>query len=136
MIYFTVPGPPKGKGRARSTVINGHVRAYTPASTRSEEGAIRLFASQAMGNSPPIEGPIYLRITAYMPIPQSWSQKKQQAARDGRILPTVKPDADNLMKMIDACNKIIWRDDAQIVEAVVQKYYSTQPRLEITVKPI
>jgi Holliday junction resolvase RusA-like endonuclease len=42
-----------------------------------------------------------------------------------RLFPVVKPDWDNLGKMLsDALNQVIWSDDAQICEAHVYKRYS------------
>lgn len=45
------------------------------------------------------------------------------------------PDLDNLVKGIkDGCTKIIWHDDAQIVEMVVRKFYGMQPRAEVKIE--
>ncbi len=50
--------------------------------------------------------------------------------------PTVKPDWDNLGKVTDALNGIVWEDDKQVVDGQVIKYYDREPRLEIVVKQI
>jgi Holliday junction resolvase RusA-like endonuclease len=34
--------------------------------------------------------------------------------------------------VIDALNGIVWRDDSQVVELTVSKFYSSRPRLELT----
>lgn len=48
-------------------------------------------------------------------------QKRTADALAGYILPAVKPDADNLAKAaLDACNGIIWRDDALICSLLVK----------------
>ena len=70
-----------------------------------------------------------------MPIPKSWSKTKQQDALMHRVRPTTKPDADNVLKQLDALNEVCWRDDSQIVEATVRKFYSDRPRLVITILP-
>jgi len=47
---------------------------------------------------------------------------------------TKKPDLDNLIKLIkDACNKIIWKDDAQVVSIFAEKVYSETPRKEVII---
>lgn len=47
----------------------------------------------------------------------------------GEIRPTVKPDWDNIGKLIaDALNGIAYDDDKCIVDAMVRKFYSTDPR--------
>jgi Holliday junction resolvase RusA-like endonuclease len=149
-IKFTVPGKPVAKGRPRFRVVspkagsigkNGKpkkafVHTYTPQKTESEEGAIRHIAALAMRDAgcAPLCGPLVIQMCAYVPIPTSWSQKKQTDAKEGRIYPTSKPDWDNYAKMQDACNLICWGDDAQIVDAHVYKRYSDTPRLVVCIK--
>ncbi len=85
----------------------------------------------------PIEGPVELHVKAFLPIPSSWSKKKQRQARDGEILPTVKPDADNIFKNISDCmDKVFFKDDKQICFLSVHKYYSINPRWEIELNEI
>lgn len=51
-----------------------------------------------------------------------------------REYPAVKPDCDNLGKLVaDAGNKIIWKDDAQIVRMTIEKEYSDSPGWLLTV---
>jgi Holliday junction resolvase RusA-like endonuclease len=89
----------------------------------------------AMQGRAPLEGPLSLVLVAYMPVPASWSRKRQEAALRGEIRPG-KPDVDNLLKQIDGLNTICWRDDSQIAEATISKRYDLKPRLEIEVAPL
>lgn len=67
---------------------------------------------------------------------QQMSKKRTADALAGYVLPAVKPDADNLAKAaLDACNGIIWRDDALICSLLVKKRYAAYPCLEIKVVP-
>ena len=51
------------------------------------------------------------------PDPEELEQSRQDAALAGTERPTTKPDADNVAKAIaDACNGVVWVDDAQVVE--------------------
>ena len=140
VVRILVPGVPKAWQRAGHRIARTHdgkqfVSSFTPAQTRSEQGAMKLFAQRAMEGRPPIEGPIDLRLCAYMPIPRSWSKSKQLMARTGFLLPTGKPDFDNLAKNCgDALTGIVWRDDAQVTDAACWKRYSDQPRLLIEVR--
>lgn len=135
VIRVVVPGTPRGKARPRATIIRGHARVYTPKVTASEEGAIRLFANQAMQGRPPLEGPIDLRISAFMPVPPSWSKRKQASALTGEIMPTGRPDVDNIGKLVaDGLNAVVMRDDSQVVSFWVCKRYSDQPRIVIEVR--
>ena len=50
------------------------------------------------------------------------------------ILPTKKPDTDNIAKAIlDALNGVAYYDDAQVVELHVVKKYSDEPRAEVMI---
>lgn len=137
VVRFVVPGMPRGKARPRAAIIAGRPRMYTPKVTASEEGAVRLFASRAMQGREPLSGPIDLRIAAYMPVPASWSGRKRSLALDGALMPTGKPDVDNIGKLIsDGLNHIVMRDDAQVVSLSIWKRYSAEPRVVVEVRKL
>lgn len=78
-----------------------------------------------------------MRILAFYSIPKSASKKKRTLMVEGKIRPTKKPDMDNVMKMIaDSLNQVAYRDDTQIVDAQVRKFYSEQPRIEVSISQI
>jgi Holliday junction resolvase RusA-like endonuclease len=53
-----------------------------------------------------------------------------------KMWPTKKPDADNILKLAaDSLNGLAYVDDKQIVSAVIHKFYSDRPRLEINIVP-
>ncbi|MDO6747182.1 RusA family crossover junction endodeoxyribonuclease [Gilvimarinus sp. 1_MG-2023] len=127
MIEFHIPGKPQGKGRARSFLMrNGKIGHHTPEKTRSYEGMIRTLGMQAVGDTQPTEQPIALTLTIVMPIPASWPAWKRELAESGRLLPTTKPDSDNVEKAVkDALNGVCWRDDAQVVSADKNKFFES-----------
>ncbi len=128
MIEFTIPGQPVAKGRPKFARRGAHVVAYTPAKTASYENLVKLAATEAMHGLGPSAAPIYLTIEMRMQIPASWSGKRRALAAAGHILPTKKPDADNILKGIkDGCNGIVWRDDAQVVRIGIGKIYADIP---------
>jgi Holliday junction resolvase RusA-like endonuclease len=132
-IAFEVSGEPVGKGRPRFVRTTGH--AYTPEKTRNYETTLTLAAQDAMNGERPIEGPVSVHVVAIFGIGESWSRRKKAAALAGELRPAKKPDADNLLKMLDSCNGIIFRDDAQIVSATIEKWYGDRPRIFIEVFP-
>ena len=137
MITITIPGLPVPKARARSTAIGGKVRHYTPETTRAYEDLVRMAARAAMAKAPPMEGALSVSIEITMPIPVSWSKRKQTDALAGLVMPTGRPDLDNLIKALtDACNGIVWRDDAQIVRLMAEKRHGEQPGASISVIPL
>jgi Holliday junction resolvase RusA-like endonuclease len=135
-VTIVIDGEPKGKGRPRFAMIKGHARAFTPKETRSYESALRLMAQIAMKSRLPIEGPVEIEVTALMPVPQSWPKWKREAALRNDWYATGKPDCDNLLKVIDGLNKIVFVDDSQIVTASIKKLFSAKPSLAITVTPL
>ena len=135
-LTFTVPGEPVAKGRPKASIINGHVHMRTPAKTASFELLVRSEFERQFPDLEPIKGPVSVCWRAYFQIPKSWSKKKQKMAADGIIVPTKKPDTDNLAKIKDALNCVAWADDAQVVDEEVHKRYvepGQVPRLVITI---
>jgi len=130
-IIIELLGEPRGKGRPRFARRTGH--AYTPQKTASYEACLRHEAALAMGDRPPLEGALCVQVSAYFGVPQSWSAKKRDAALAGEIRPAKRPDLDNVVKMLDAFNGVVWRDDAQIVSGLIEKHYSDRPRLRVGV---
>lgn len=134
-VTITVPGKPGSKGRPRFSRKSG--TAYTPAKTENAEAFVKVLAVQEMAGRAPMDGPVSVRMAATFDVPASWSQKKRAAALCGLIRPTGKPDLDNLQKLAsDALNKIVFRDDAQIVDFHATKAYGPQALTVITVRPL
>lgn len=133
-ITITVPGPPRAKGAGRVGVAGGRGMVFTDPKTRSELAMIRMMAEQAMAGRAPYEGPVILRLCAWREVPASLSKRKRALALEGRLFPVTRPDFDNHYKMVDALNKIVWRDDAQVVSVVGHKRYAETPRLVIDVR--
>ena len=78
-----------------------------------------------------------MRIKAYYSVPKSDSKKKREKKLAGEIRPTKKPDMDNVIKIIaDALNNVAYHDDTQIVDCQVRKFYSENPRVEVTIKVV
>lgn len=137
MLTFAVPGTPQGKGRPRVSTIAGHARMYTPAKTAAYEGLVAHAAQAAMAGRPLIEGPVRLHLAIRCAVPASWSQKKRRMALAGEIVPTTKPDADNIIKAIcDGCNGVVWRDDVQCADGAWSKRYSATPGVVVTITPL
>lgn len=136
-IRLTIPGLPQGKGRARFSTRGGFARAFTPQKTVAYEGLIALAGQQAMAGRELIEAPIYITLTAFFPIPKSWSKRRQQEVRSGLNWHTGKPDGDNILKAVgDGLNGIVWKDDSQVAFSKVMKQYGETPRLEIFVEAL
>lgn len=133
-LTIELPGEPCGKGRPRFSRRTGH--AYTPAKTRSYESMLQGAAIDAMKGRGMFEGALAVTVEAYFSVPPSWSKSKRAAALLNLTRPTKRPDADNIMKLLDSFNAVVWRDDAQIVEGTAIKLYSDRPRMVVKVMEI
>lgn len=104
---------PRAKGRPRTTYNNGQFRTYTPAPTKEAE---KNLGKQWVGK--PIEGPIEVVILL------------ADTFVEVTVIPCNPPsckklnlgDIDNYAKLVmDALNKVAWRDDRQIGRLYVYK---------------
>lgn len=137
MMQFTVKGPIKGKARARTFYdprIGKH-RSITPAQTVTYENLVQLCYRTSAGVEQYMDGEaIAISIHAYFDIPKSYTKRKKQLIEDGRLRPTKKPDADNIAKIIcDALNGVAFKDDSQIVDLTVRKFFTDQPEQFVVV---
>lgn len=137
-VRFKVPGTPVGKGRPRVSTRGGKfAKMYTPEKTASYENLVALAAQEAMAGRALIDGPVDVELVILLPVPASWSKKKQAAALSGQVYPTKKPDIDNVEKAIfDAVNGVVWHDDVQVCDVVKRKRYAEVPGVHVVVKPI
>ena len=131
-VTFYLEGPPQGKGRARSTKSGIH---YTPAKTAAYETRMAWEFRKAAPDWKPLTGPVRVIITANFAPPKSFTAAQLYDIKCLKLFPTVKPDWDNIGKLLDGLNGIAWLDDKQIVHGTVRKYYRTDvvPGLAITI---
>lgn len=135
-VSFTILGEPQGKGRPRFTKVGSYVKTYTPDKTAAYENLVKLeYESQCKRFRFEDGEMLDLRIFAYYGIPQSASKKKKALMLEGAIRPLKKPDMDNVVKVIaDSLNNVAYKDDTQIVDAMVRKFYSDTPRVKVVIQ--
>lgn len=138
-ITISLEGAPRGKGRHRSRVViprgrKPFVQEYPDPETARYEGALSAAARVEMIGREPLSGPLVVVVYAFMPIPASWPKGRKREARNRIIRPETKPDWDNIGKVCDALNGIVWGDDASVVDGSVRKFYADEPELVITVE--
>lgn len=137
-IKFSIPGQPFGKQRPRVVNRGTFSKAYTPKETVSYENLVKLMYSQAAkGKMFPDGAMLDVRIIAYYDIPKSTSKKKRKEMLEHKIRPAKKPDWDNIGKIVcDSLNLVAYHDDSAVVDAQVRKFYSENPRVDVTIKVI
>jgi len=133
MVTFRVDGTPVPKGRPRFARRGKFTAAYTPKSTLQYEDLIADGAKRAMGASEPFEVALEAFLYFSLPIPKSYSKKRTEACLSGLERP-MKKDLDNLIKSVcDGMNKIIYKDDGQIVNLHATKVYG-EPYVEVLIQ--
>lgn len=123
---FTVYGKPQGKARPRFTYQG---RAYTPKNTVDYEGQIKQAYIAAGGTLISDTAPILICITACL----------KKAKTNKMDFPTLKPDADNIAKIVcDGLNGVAYKDDKQITCLTVKKVWAEDgiERVEIEIESI
>ena len=137
MLHFTVYGVAQPKGSARAFVPKGWTHAVVTAANPKNKGWQQLVAeaaSHALTKTPAfqmLETSAVLRVVFFLPRPK--------AIRDKVVPHTKKPDLDKLVRSVkDALTKVVWQDDALVVEIAARKEYARpgeSPRAEISVSP-
>jgi len=153
-VSFTVHGTPVAGGSKRGFVNRNTGRVIiTDASDKARpwKALVRDAAVQAMtchdetpigthGYLPPLEGPLLLEVTFWMPRPKSHFGTGKRAGILKPAAPrfhTVKPDTTKLLRLIeDSLTGVVWRDDSQVATQIAQKVYGEPARCEVRVVPI
>lgn len=133
-ITVRVPGQAIGKGRPRVARRGPHASLYTPEKTVNYESLVSMAGQEAMAGADLILVAVSVSISITCQIPASWSKRRQAMALRGEILPTTKPDVDNVVKVLfDGLNGIVWKDDVQVVDASARKRYGATPGVVMTI---
>lgn len=118
-LWFRILGRPVPKARARVTRHG----VYTPDRTVDAENNLRLEFRRS--GYQPLEGPVHLELWFAFAKPAFWPKARRLAPQDEWH--TVKPDLDNLVKLVqDAGNGLLWRDDVQVVRVTATKVYAIE----------
>lgn len=135
-ITFTVSGQPFGKQRPRHNRFTN--TTYTPDKTKHREQEIAIEYKRNYGGYRfPTDSYLVLSVTAVMSIPKSASKAAKEEMKQMKRLPTVKPDGDNILKLVaDALNGVAYDDDKQIIGMYVLKIYGDTPETRITISEV
>lgn len=134
MIVLELIGSPIPQARPRFFSRKGFVGAYNPKAEQKRSVEYQII-QQFSGK--PLECAVMIEMVFFMPIPISLSKKKKEKMENGEILHDKKPDIDNLQKFVlDCLNKIVIRDDSQVIEIIARKRYSFSPKTIINIYPL
>lgn len=132
-LVFSVFGVPQPQGSAKAFMPRNARFPVVTSDNPKVKGWRQLVAqaaSQALnGRGLHLEGPVRLCANFYLPRPKSLGAKPKSHL--------TRPDVDKLARAIgDALTGVVWRDDSQIVQFKVSKYYAgvgESPRADIAI---
>ncbi|MBR3614202.1 MAG: RusA family crossover junction endodeoxyribonuclease [Clostridia bacterium] len=130
---FEVIGDIKGKARPR---VNTYTcKAYTPENTKDYEMLIKQYFKLKYPRYVPLENRVSVKIVAQFKIPKTATKKDKELIMEGKLSPTKKPDIDNIVKIIlDALNKMAFKDDNQITKIEVEKIYGNEEKIYVKIE--
>jgi len=129
-INIEIPGKPQAKQRP---FVTKKGIAFTKKETAVYENLVKLAYRQKTDYM--FMGAVEIVINILIKPPVTISKKKYQEMIDGKILPQVRPDVDNVAKSItDALNKIAYNDDAQITYLLVKKRYAEKDGVSVYIR--
>ena len=130
MVYeFEVDGGIKGKARPRLNTYTGIV--YTDSNTKDYENLIKQYFKIKYPRFIPFENRVSVEIKIYLKIPKNTTKTNRKLIEEGLLSHTKKPDIDNV---VDALNKMAFKDDNQITKLNVEKIYSEEEKLYIKIE--
>jgi Holliday junction resolvase RusA-like endonuclease len=132
-VSFTVAGAARGKGSVRSGVSKGgKLIHFKDEKTASYMTLVKWSAAAAMKARPPLAGPLLVLVTIRLAPPVSTPKRSLPLMLANELLPTKKPDVDNVLKAIfDGCKGVTMTDDVQVCDLHVQKVYSETPGVDV-----
>lgn len=119
---------PRFNGKTKHVFEDSEIKAY-------KEKVIQAYKKSG-GRYFDKDVPLKCDVTIFTQVPMSASRiKRGNLIRNCR--PTKRPDNDNLYKGItDALNGVAYYDDSQIVDTGIHKFWSYEPRAEVTITDI
>lgn len=139
-ITLRVAGVPAPGGSKRAFVNRRTGRAIVVEDCKRNKTwreDVRAVAIEAMQGRELLTGPLQVFVTFYLPRPKNHYRTGKHSGELKSNAPwyhITKPDATKLWRSTeDALTGIIWRDDAQVAEQVIQKHYAAKPGAVITV---
>jgi len=122
-VSVRIPGEPVAQGRPRAFRVGDGVRMFDPPKSRAWKGVAQIHMQHAMAGLAPLDGPLEITIVCVWSLPRS-HERNVPVPRRWR---PQRPDAENVVKAcLDAGNGVLYRDDAQVVRVVAEKWTGAQ----------
>lgn len=134
MLLIEIHGNPCPQKQTRFVRRGSYVSTFDPS---SKEKANIQWQLKAYAPREPLAGAVKVDLTFYLPVPKSTSGVRKRQMLNHVILPTKRPDVDNLAYLItNAMKSIIYCDDSQVVDLCMHKRYGAEPKTVVKIIPI
>lgn len=130
MFIFEIHGNPVPQQQTR--FANG--MTYNP--SKKDEEFIR-WQIKPFAPTTPLSCPVELTLIFFLPIPKATSRIKRQQMINRTLLPSMRPDVDNLAYLVtNSLKKLVYDDDSRVCACHIYKFYGEEPKTVIKVRPI
>ena len=130
-MIIQINGEPIPLQRARASKNRFYDPQYTAKKNFASE--VQRVLLEYVEGFEPFATPIKVAFDFALPIPKSWSKKKQHESIGKPHIG--KKDLSNYIKFVeDALNGIVWHDDCIIWQISATKYYEEEPKTIITIE--
>ena len=128
-IFYFIP---KATPRAR---LSGFGKHFYVADAMNNRKLMEKFVREELSDFNVITTACKFYCDCYFPIPKTMNKYEKLRAELKLVNNLTKPDWDNLGKTYsDMIQNTIIMDDSLIIEGRVRKYYSSKPRIELTIE--
>lgn len=127
--FFMAMKPPTVTHQEKKVaVVNGKPKYYEPPDLKAARAKLTAYLSEHVPDEK-YAGPVEL-VT-------KWCFPSDGRHADGEYR-TTKPDTDNLQKLLKDCMTAVgfWKDDAQVVREIAEKFWSMVPGIYIRVSSL
>ena len=136
MYIFNVHGAPASQKQTnyKRSSSDGRIWMYDPSQKAKEyiQWQVKPFMTDE-----PLAGPIEMYLTFFLPIPKSTSGAMRRQMLNRIVLPSKKPDIDNLAYLVtNALKGIVYVDDCLVCAEHIYKFYGEEAKTVIQVRPI
>ena len=137
MIHFKIEGRAQPQGRPRAVRMGAGVRMYDPPKSKAYKQVVaaKVRSYMKINRIKMLEDPLIVHLNFYFKPPKSYTKKKLKLIEEGKLQYTKLGDVDNLAKgVLDGCNKLLFKDDAQIVSLTSSKHYGEKDYVDVKVE--
>lgn len=131
MLIFEIHSVPRPQQQTRFRKVAFGIRAYDPSKLTKQQIQWQI---SPQAPKEPLRGAVAMDMTFYMPIPAGTNKIQRALMLNGTLRPIKRPDFDNLAYVVtNALKGIVYRDDSQVVDCGIHKYFSESPRTVVKV---